>query len=118
MSLAKASLAVVKGGQTHHVYVVELDPKVFDVRKFADKNPGHSGSKAPFYVGMTGLDPQQRFANHKAGHKANRYVRDFGLRLRPDIYQRYNPMSYEQAELIERTLAEDLRREGHAVWQA
>ncbi len=32
------------------------------------------------YVGMTGLDPDERFDKHKAGIKSNRFVRVYGLR--------------------------------------
>jgi hypothetical protein len=32
-------------------------------------------------VGMTGLSPEQRFANHKAGIKASSIVKRFGERL-------------------------------------
>ena len=106
------------GRASHHVYVVELDVKVLTLKKFLERSPNHEEAKAPLYVGMTGLTPEQRFNNHKAGHKANRYVRDFGIRLRPDLYQKYNPMTYNQAVAIEAALADDLRREGHAVWQA
>lgn len=101
-----------------YVYVVELDPAVLSHKKFLDKNPGYHAGREALYVGMTGLTPETRFENHKAGVKANKFVREYGVRLRPDIYERYNPMSYKQAAAIEVALAEDLRREGYAVWQA
>ena len=107
-----------KTSSNHCVYVVQLDPGVLAVKKFLQKNLQCQDGKPPLYVGMTGLTPEERFKNHKAGHKANKYVRDYGICLRPDIYQRYNPMTYEQAAAIEAVLADDLRREGHAVWQA
>ena len=40
----------------------------FRVRRLP-KNPKGDG-KAGYYVGMTGLSPEKRFANHKAGIKA------------------------------------------------
>ena len=52
----------------HSVYVVYL------------RNPKGDG-KAGYYVGMTGLSPEQRFDNHKNGVKAARVVRRFGERL-------------------------------------
>ena len=103
---------------TRNVYVVELDLKVLQKKKFADRNPDYQNGKAAFYVGMTGLSPEERFENHKAGRRANKYVMAYGVKLRPDIYQQYNPMPYKQAVAIEVALAADLRREGHAVWQA
>ncbi len=60
-------------------------------------NPGYQAGKPCVYVGMTGLDPDVRFDKHKAGIQANRYVQRFGLRLLPEIYAAYNPMSYGAA---------------------
>ena len=63
----------------HHVYVVFL------------RNPKGDG-KAGYYVGMTGLTPEQRFANHKAGIKSASVVRKYGVRLvptRPRLRCRY-----------------------------
>ena len=103
--------------KTHSVYVIELDPAVLDLKKFMTKNPLYKKGKEAFYVGMTGLDPEKRFQNHQKGYKANRYAKKFGLRLRPDIYAKYNPMSWKDAEAFEVELAESLRRQGYAVWQ-
>ncbi len=102
----------------HHVYVVELDAAVMNERRFARANPDRDATRACLYVGMTGLTPELRFARHKSGAKANRYVREYGLRLRPDLYAWANPMPYEAACEMEVELACALRAEGHAVWQA
>ncbi len=102
---------------THNVYVVELRRNVLEVKKFADKNPDCEPGMRCYYVGMTGLSPEQRFGNHKRGYKANRFVRDYGIGLRRDEYESYNPMSYEDACFMEVFLAEMLRAKGHAVWQ-
>ena len=67
---------------------------------------------------MTGLDPDIRFDKHKAGMQANRFVRDYGLRLLPEIYAAYNPMTYDAARTMEVEVAIDLREGGYAVWQA
>ena len=50
-------------------------------------NPNYITGKPCVYVGMTGLDPDIRFDKHKAGIQSNRYVRDYGLRLLPDLYE-------------------------------
>jgi len=71
----------------------------------------------PLYVGMTGIAPEQRFENHKKGYKASKYVRKFGLRLLPDLYENFNPMTYDQAASMEKKLAANLRSMGHPVWQ-
>ena len=87
----------------HNVYVVFL------------KNPRGDG-KAGYYVGMTGLTPEERLANHKAGVKAARVVRRFGVRLVPTLYEHLNPMSYEHAVRMEVELAESLRKRGFQVF--
>ena len=110
----------------HSVYVVELDEAVLKQKKFCAANPNFDPYLSCLYVGMTGLDPEVRFENHKRGYKATWYVREYkangyvtkyGLHLLPEIYECYNPMSYEVAAAKEKSLAEDLRAEGYAVWQ-
>ena len=81
----------------HNVYVVELDRAVLGELRFARVNPGHDPTKPCLYVGATGLNPEERFENHRAGYKANRYVQRYGRRLRPELYDEYNPLSYEDA---------------------
>ena len=81
-------------------------------------NPAYRAGKPCVYVGMTGVDPDVRFDKHKAGIQANRYVQRFGLRLLPEIYAAYNPMSYDAARDMEVELAIDLREGGYGVWQA
>jgi hypothetical protein len=87
----------------HNVYVVFL------------KNPRGDG-KAGYYVGMTGLTPEERFANHKAGIKSAGVVRRFGVRLVPTLYEHLNPMTYEDAVRMEFELAESLRKRGFQVF--
>lgn len=117
---AKARKQRGKKESTHHhnVYVVELDPKVLKDRQFCRANPDRDPTKTCFYVGATGLSPYERFLNHKDGHKANRYVKKYGLHLRPDLFEVFNPLPYEAAIELEQELAEELRSKGHAVWQA
>ena len=98
------------------VYVVELDPEVLRERRFRRDNPGWVPGKACLYVGSTALAPQERLRNHLLGHKSNRYVYRYGLRLRPEFYRHYPPMGRLEAELTERELALELRAEGFAVW--
>jgi len=66
-------------------------------------------------VGLTGLTPQERFANHKSGIKSSSLVRRFGIRLLPELYEHLNPMPYEAAAQMEKDLTEDLRRAGYTV---
>ena len=87
----------------HSVYVVYL------------RNPKGDG-KAGYYVGMTGLRPDERFANHKAGIKSARIVRRFGVRLVPVLYEHLNPMPYADAVRMELELADSLRKRGFQVF--
>jgi predicted GIY-YIG superfamily endonuclease len=101
--------------QHHNVYVVLLDPAVGRIRKVRAENLKRDRKKPCVYVGMTGLRPEERFANHKAGTKAAWVVKRYGLRLLPELYEHLNPMPYEAAAQMERDLAEDLRRAGYTV---
>jgi hypothetical protein len=92
-----------KKSDHHNVYVVFLrDPK--------------GDGRAGFYVGMTGLSPEQRFENHKKGYKCARIVKRCGERLMPRLYAHLNPMSYAKAKQMEVFLAESLRKRGFVVY--
>ena len=99
----------------HNVYVVLLDPAVGRTRKVRAENPKSDPRKPCVYVGMTGLAPEERFANHKAGIKAAWVVKRYGLRLLPELYEHLNPMPFEAAAQMEQDLAEDLRQAGCTV---
>jgi hypothetical protein len=99
----------------HNVYVVLLDPAAVKLRKVRAANPNRDPEKPCVYVGMTGLDPQTRFANHKAGIKAASIVMRYGMRLLAELYEHLNPMPFEAAAQMEKDLAEDLRRAGYTV---
>lgn len=100
-----------------HVYVVELDPAVLDVKRFRAANPGHRPGMRCLYVGKTGLTPEVRFQQHKDGYKSCPLVRKFGLRLAPELFPTPARVSKAVATALEASHAEDLRRQGHAVWQ-
>jgi hypothetical protein len=102
----------------YHVYVIELSDEVWNVGRFRRANPDWQLGKPFVYVGMTGLDPDVRFDKHKAGIQANAFVRDHGLRLLPELYERYNPMPYDAARAMEVELGIALRARGYGVWQA
>ncbi len=102
----------------YHVYVIELSPDVLLEPRFRKSNPGYVAGKPCVYVGMTGLDPDVRFDKHKAGIQANRYAQQYGLRLLPDLYEGFNPMTYKDAVAREVEVGIDLRAAGFGVWQA
>lgn len=99
----------------HHVYVVLLDPVVGKLRSVRAVNPDRDVDRPCVYVGMTGLTPEERFANHQAGIKGAYVVRRYGVRLLPELYEHLNPMPFEAAAVMEVDLAEDLRRAGYTV---
>jgi hypothetical protein len=101
----------------HSVYVVELDPEVHKNRRFAAANSGSSPDAPCVYVGLTGLSPEERFDRHRAGVQASWFVKRYGRRLLPELYEHLNPMPYDAATQMEGDLAQDLRAEGYAVWQ-
>jgi predicted GIY-YIG superfamily endonuclease len=102
----------------YHVYVIELSKDVLYEGRFRKANPAYVTGKPCLYVGMTGLDPDVRFDKHKAGIQSNRFVKEFGLHLLPELYEFYNPMSYDAARDLEVELAIDFREAGYGVWQA
>ena len=87
----------------HSVYVVYL------------RNPKGDG-KAGYYVGMTGLSPEQRLQNHKDGVKSARVVKRYGERLVPKLYAHLNPMPFKKAQEMEALLATSLRKRGYVVF--
>jgi hypothetical protein len=107
-----------RGAHRYHVYVVELDDRVWNEPAFRRANPAADATRPCLYVGMTGLDPDLRFDRHKAGIQANRWVHRYGLHLVPGLYAVYNPMPYDGAREMEVELAIALREQGYAVWQA
>ena len=118
-----AKKAVVKAPRTpkshhYHVYVIELDDRVWNSAKFRRCNPEYHMGQPFVYVGMTGLDPDTRFDKHKASIQANKFVTDYGVRLLPVLYEKYNPMPYQAAKEMEVELAMALQARGYGVWQA
>jgi predicted GIY-YIG superfamily endonuclease len=100
-----------------YVYVVKLSDDVLKHKKFRSKNPNYVVGMDCLYVGMTGLEPEERFENHKKGHKAAKFVKNYGVRLMPELYEKYNPMEREKAKSKEGELAQSLRKQGYGVWQ-
>ena len=101
----------------HNIYVIELDRAVLKKKKFLEANPHYKGDKPCVYVGMTGRTPEERFQQHLDGHKSSKYVKKFGMRLRPRLYRSHNPMTYDEACKMEEEKARRLRKRGYAVWQ-
>jgi hypothetical protein len=99
----------------HSVYVILLDPVTLGLPSIVRLNPNRDPAKPCVYVGMTGLPVEQRFENHKKGVKAAWVVKNYGIRLMPELYEYLNPMPFEAAAQMEKDLAADLRAEGYTV---
>jgi hypothetical protein len=101
----------------YSLYVVELSSEVRAESRFANQNPAQRDDKPCVYVGQTARGPEQRLAQHLAGHKSNRYVRRYGAKLRPKLVANHGPFATrDEAEEAEAALAQRLRRRGYGVW--
>ncbi len=111
---------------SYQVYVIELNKKVFTENvKFRNANPQFNGVLQCLYVGMTSKTPAERLKQHKTGyvnrkgHKLSaNIVQQYGTYLRPSLYEHLNlePMTRQEALIMEEKLALQLRRQGYAVW--
>src|SRR5882724_10868685 len=110
----------------YQVYVIELSKRVFtENTKFRLVNPQFNGVLQCLYVGMTSKTPAERFQQHKTGYvnkkgyklSAN-IVQKYGTYLRPSLHNYINmkSMTRQEALIMEKKLALDLRRKGYAVW--
>jgi len=110
----------------YQVYVIELSKKVFtENTKFRTANPQFNGVLECLYVGMTSKTPAERFKQHKSGYVNRKGVKlsaniveKYGIYLRPSLYDHVNlkPMNRQEALVMEKKLALELRRQGYAVW--
>lgn len=92
--------------RTYVVYAIELD------------DPRHPGHVPQVYVGSTAKQPEQRFAQHKAGGRlANSKAHRYGTRLRPDLTRRLGPYATRAAaEAAETRLRRRLEQRGWVVY--
>ena len=100
------------------VYTIELDPSVAREPAFAAKNPRHVPGKSCFYVGMTMLRPEERFAQHITGSKnASRIAHKYGKKLRMDVVENNKPILRTWALEREKRVANKLRSQGFGAWK-
>lgn len=101
----------------YSLYVIELRPEVLAEPRFAKRNPDRRADKPCVYVGQTSYTPEERFAQHAAGHKSNKFAHQYGVRLRSRLTANRGPFETRvEAEKAEKALAERLRARGYAVW--
>lgn len=89
------------------VYVVELSDRAAQ-RLLPDK--------PVVYVGQTALDPDERLRKHWRGERSSSWVRNYGLRLLPELSARVPRLS-SRAEALEweARLAQELDAQGYVV---
>ena len=103
--------------EDHCVYVIELRSTIWERTDFLARNRDGHRDYPCLYVGMTSKTPEIRFDEHMLGaERSSRKVAEYGVQLRPEFYERLNPMTREEAAKEEEELAEALRRSGYGVW--
>ncbi|MCH7732173.1 MAG: hypothetical protein IIB44_06610 [Candidatus Marinimicrobia bacterium] len=108
---------MARAKKKYYVYVIELDKKVKSFRKIRQANPQRLSNKPCVYIGQSYYPPEIRFEQHKEGYKSNKYAKEYGIALKPELYDKYNPIpTRKDAEEIEAWLAKELRKKGYTVW--
>lgn len=82
----------------HYLYIILLS-------QVNGKDPGYA-----LYVGETSKTPEERFKQHLNGYKASRFVKYYGTRLLPELYEHLIPLGREEAKNLEGEIAEDLKQ--------
>ncbi|MFC1958241.1 GIY-YIG nuclease family protein [Chloroflexota bacterium] len=107
----------------YYVYVIELEKAFSETSRAKQANPNARNDKPCIYVGSSSRTPEERFNQHINGIRNpkgplySRIVRRYGIRLRPRLYVKHNPISTrEEAEAKEKELTERYRRRGYTVW--
>lgn len=107
----------MNGKARYNIYVIELREEVLSNKKFMEKNPKFIPGNPCVYVGMTSRSPEERFQQHLAGYKSAKMARKYGVLLKPRYFRSHNPMTYEDAKVMEVEKARRLRAKGWGVWQ-
>lgn len=107
----------------YYVYVIELDKAFAKTPRAKKVNPHSNIDKPCIYVGSSSKKPEERFYEHINGVRNirgplfSRVVHRYGIRLRPRLYQKYNPLrTREEAQANEEELTIKYRRRGYTVW--
>ena len=97
---------------TRIVYVVGLSAEACS--RSGSPCGGTSCGRIPVYVGETGYSAEERFDQHKAGEKASKWVRDFGISVRAELAKGYEDLGGDSgvSKVAEAELAEKLRADG------
>lgn len=130
---ARRSVAL-KDSEGHRVYVFEMQPAVWDKKRFAACNDHLDSTHHPtcLYVGKTSKTPEERYLAHTTpGRKGSTawgrefFIRPFEKAFRQDLLDRYEAdgftvekMKESEAFAAEAHLSEWLRDNGYAAYFA
>lgn len=113
------------------IYAIQLDGSIRNDSAFVKLNPHWNGESEAFYVGQTSKEREERYIQHTAGEKSNKYVRKYGLKPfeKADATERLvqeltgnniqiiaENLRYYQALYYERKLTLELRKRGYAAY--
>ena len=97
----------------YYVYVIELNKKVSNLKKFRSRNPLYLKGSGCVYIGQSIRTPCLRFERHKEGYKSNSYAREYGIKLLPELYDRYNPIPTRGCRIHRENVRRTTMFEGH-----
>lgn len=100
------------------VYVIRLDQSAAVSPPATKKSPKRDPLLPCYYVGETGKTPEERFRDHKRGHKSNKQAREYGIGLAMEVVpaEFHKKLTRRDALKVEADLAEQLRSEGCTVF--
>lgn len=99
------------------VYVIELEPEVWERRAYRAQNPSFEHSAPPerfFYVGQTCLEPRERYEQHVQGVRSSRIVRSHARWLRRRLCRPHATRA--EAEAGESAMTRRLQARGWAAY--
>lgn len=113
--------------QKYYVYIGQLKKEFALTKAAKDKNPNADTDKTCLYVGYSTKPPRERWNQHltkvrtKKGYplfsrKAAKWGENY---IHWKKFKKYNPIyssDSEEAEKVEKMLAEKYRDKGHTVW--
>ena len=99
----------------YSVYVVLLDEYVGTLPQMRRRNPKRDPSRPYVYVGITSLPVNRRFAFRRAAPEHEWRTHKFRIRLMPELYDSFHPMTCGRALQTAKKLADDLRAKEFGV---
>ena len=96
-----------KGNNIYTIYVINLE-------ETPDEPDNSLGS---IYVGQTALSKEERFENHKNGHKGSKWVKNYGIDINEELCELFPQVrTLQEAEHLEAEAASHLEEDGRTVY--